>query len=225
MSCEESKWTCEYCTYENWPSSLKCTMCRGSRPYIGENIYRLGGESPGPPEILVAASGPSDADKWECPQCTYHNWSRSKRCTECRTSSKLKDSNVTFSLQEQFNSLRITDSQQQPQPQPQQPPQPCSQSKWTCPTCTYENWPKTAKCTMCGTNNNQVGLRGGGSGGSSQGVAQPLASPDRDPSPGNAAYINSSTINEEQLPLKRYFFLNIFLNIIFHINFLYDHLL
>ena len=205
MSSEENKWTCEYCTYENWPSSLKCTMCRESKPYIGENIYRLGGESPGPPENLVAASGPSEGDKWECPQCTYHNWSRSKRCTECRTS-KPKDSNVTFSIQEQIQSLRITD----PQLQQQQPQQiPSSQSKWTCLNCTYENWPKAGKCIMCGTHNNQVGLRGGGSGGSSQGVAQPLASPDRDPSPGNAAYINSSTINEEQLPAKRYSFLNI----------------
>ena len=42
----ESKWTCEYCTYENWPSSLKCTMCRGAKPLLGEDIYRLRDPSP-----------------------------------------------------------------------------------------------------------------------------------------------------------------------------------
>ena len=40
----ERKWLCEYCTYENWPSCTKCTMCRGSRPLrviatTQQNIY------------------------------------------------------------------------------------------------------------------------------------------------------------------------------------------
>ena len=44
--CEEDgrgkKWMCEYCTYSNWPSSSKCTMCRGNKPsrlIKSENIY------------------------------------------------------------------------------------------------------------------------------------------------------------------------------------------
>ena len=46
--CEEDqegskkKWMCEYCTYSNWQSSTKCTMCRGKKPVIlcsSENIY------------------------------------------------------------------------------------------------------------------------------------------------------------------------------------------
>ena len=41
---EESKkkWICEYCTYSNWQSSMKCTMCRGKKPALlcsTENIY------------------------------------------------------------------------------------------------------------------------------------------------------------------------------------------
>ena len=24
----EKKWSCEYCTYDNWPNTTKCTMCR-----------------------------------------------------------------------------------------------------------------------------------------------------------------------------------------------------
>lgn len=38
---KEPKWACEYCTYENYPSSLKCTMCRGPKPFVSEDIYRL----------------------------------------------------------------------------------------------------------------------------------------------------------------------------------------
>lgn len=38
---KEPKWVCEYCTYENYPSSLKCTMCRGPKPFVSEDIYRL----------------------------------------------------------------------------------------------------------------------------------------------------------------------------------------
>lgn len=42
MSESEKKWACEYCTYENYPSAIKCTMCRGARPF--ENIYQLHGK-------------------------------------------------------------------------------------------------------------------------------------------------------------------------------------
>ncbi|GBP28800.1 Ubiquitin thioesterase trabid [Eumeta japonica] len=36
---------------------------------------------------------------------------------------------------------------------PQGQPSASSISKWSCPTCTYENWPKTLKCAMCSTSN------------------------------------------------------------------------
>lgn len=41
MSENEKKWSCEYCTYENYQSAVKCTMCRGPRPFISEDIYSL----------------------------------------------------------------------------------------------------------------------------------------------------------------------------------------
>lgn len=34
------KWICEYCTYENYPSSLKCTMCKQQKQLLNEDIYR-----------------------------------------------------------------------------------------------------------------------------------------------------------------------------------------
>ncbi|KAK1880676.1 Ubiquitin thioesterase ZRANB1 [Dissostichus eleginoides] len=33
-----AKWPCEYCTYENWLSAIKCTMCRAQRPSGGAII-------------------------------------------------------------------------------------------------------------------------------------------------------------------------------------------
>ncbi|XP_067618603.1 ubiquitin thioesterase trabid isoform X2 [Eurosta solidaginis] len=38
---KEEKWTCDYCTYANFPSSLRCTMCKGSKPNVNEDIFRL----------------------------------------------------------------------------------------------------------------------------------------------------------------------------------------
>ena len=32
----ERKWLCEYCTYENWPSCTKCTMCSLGRRILLE---------------------------------------------------------------------------------------------------------------------------------------------------------------------------------------------
>jgi len=37
----EDKWICEYCTYENYQSSLKCTMCKGQKPLLNEDIFRF----------------------------------------------------------------------------------------------------------------------------------------------------------------------------------------
>ena len=115
MNCDPptTKWACEYCTYENWPSSLKCTMCRGSKPLLGEDIYRLRDESPPSSLIEGSASGTSEHDtprlgndgKWQCKACTYLNWQRATHCAECRTP---RSSTVTgTNLHEHLQPLRI----------------------------------------------------------------------------------------------------------------------
>lgn len=93
-------------------------MCRGSKPLLGEDIYRLCDESP--PLSLIAgsggpnlASGPSQHDtsrsgsngKWECRACTYLNWPRASHCAECRTT---RPAAVTgTNLHEHLQPLRI----------------------------------------------------------------------------------------------------------------------
>ncbi|XP_058796097.1 ubiquitin thioesterase trabid isoform X2 [Phymastichus coffea] len=170
----ESKWTCEYCTYENWPSSLKCTMCRGAKPLLGEDIYRLRDTSPQRSTSNVASGPvPPDSDsynlgsqnysqnvppdgKWYCEGCTYLNYQNATRCTIC--SVRRSPTNTTpqhnqhqpviaSNLHEQLAPLRLGD----PPPTPPTNSQ-CnapSQEKWSCTTCTYENWPKANKCVMC----------------------------------------------------------------------------
>lgn len=131
----ESKWTCEYCTYENWPSSLKCTMCRGAKPLLGEDIYRLRDPSPqrsgssvasGPVPPVVQPTSDSynldsqnysqnvpSAGKWYCESCTYLNYQNTTRCTQC---GKRKPAihnqsihSVASNLHEQLAPLRLGD--------------------------------------------------------------------------------------------------------------------
>lgn len=96
-STDGGKWSCEYCTYKNYPSSLKCTMCRGAKPLLNEDIYRLR-ENIDTNELsnmnlLSLASGPCDITtnnascdgKWICDVCTYLNSPKDLRCNQCRT--------------------------------------------------------------------------------------------------------------------------------------------
>lgn len=199
----ESKWTCEYCTYENWPSSLKCTMCRGAKPLLGEDIYRLRDPSPqrsgsnvaaGPVNPFVQGNESRNLDsqnisqnvpsggKWYCEMCTYLNYQNASRCVQCGNRNPVKSNqlihNLASNLHEHLAPLILGDPPPSPPPPP---PPPCNTTitnitgsnsqlnnptanlplppdkcydpqskKWSCLTCTYENWPKAVKCIMCG---------------------------------------------------------------------------
>nr|CAD7434134.1 unnamed protein product [Timema monikensis] len=174
MSCDSStsKWACDYCTYENWPSSLKCTMCRGAKPLLGEDIYRLRDE----PHIdtscgLSLASGPSDSKptrpaandgKWECGTCTYMNWPRSLKCSQCYILRPASLSNLHEHLQplriEQSSDCTASGGLLRTSTSPTLDKKEAKdadnyvgghRTKWLCVTCTYENWPKATKCIMC----------------------------------------------------------------------------
>ncbi|GLH05991.1 hypothetical protein R5R35_007902 [Gryllus longicercus] len=221
MSCDPpvTKWACEYCTYENWPSSLKCTMCRGSKPLLGEDIYRLCDESPSPTLISPVsepslASGPTDQDtvihsngKWECCACTYLNWPKSLYCAQCRSPRPV----TTTNLHEHLQPLRIDPSNElasaafgggslrimtSPSIEKKDIKEAENDlrgrmsdksissknvgcSKWMCSVCTYENWPKSMKCIMCGT------VHGGSNNGAASGkgtasTRSSLPSPERE---------------------------------------------
>ncbi|XP_055678535.1 ubiquitin thioesterase trabid [Lutzomyia longipalpis] len=193
--CEMEKWVCEYCTYANYPSAIKCTMCKGQKPLLNEDIFRL---NPSPPpghlgtliesstlslsnsNLTNAASGPSSAhearNKWHCAMCTYQNWPRAQRCTQCHTK---RDADV-HNMQEHLKTLSIRRSDPdlmasnrsspfgsatnlsgsranlsgnaaaaRVSPSEGRQAQALAAAKWQCAWCTFENWPKSLKCSMC----------------------------------------------------------------------------
>lgn len=82
---DDGKWTCHVCTYSNWSSSVKCTMCLARRS--AEDIYRLQGEVQGeggakPPGARAVTP---ELPVWSCSVCTFHNSEHSARCLQCDT--------------------------------------------------------------------------------------------------------------------------------------------
>lgn len=144
MSYDQSKWSCDYCTYENYPNAIKCTMCRGPRTRLSEDIYKLSSDNPS----IGASSGlnkkaDSCSSKWACEVCTFINQSRCRECSQCRTA---RPAIIASNLHEQLKPLKISDSSENVNSPP-----PSKPFKWSCSACTYENWPKAKKCIMCGT--------------------------------------------------------------------------
>ncbi|XP_061412191.1 ubiquitin thioesterase ZRANB1 [Lethenteron reissneri] len=238
MSDGGRKWGCDYCTYENWPSAIKCTMCRAPRrspsiispPEAGtpgspddgrwrrvltdvSPSGRGGGPSGGTPIIcpdaddVVGGGGglgglgglgggnltADSAGKWSCATCTYMNWQRTARCSQCLTqrggcrtvtatiaaqrsprggspgdspgasttcvarhrrgggASPVSPEHVEEILNNDRNRAAAPPALAPPPSAPAPPPTsraPVS-PKWMCATCTYENWPKSLKCSVC----------------------------------------------------------------------------
>lgn len=173
MTDQRGKWACEYCTYENWPSANKCTMCSAPRmrgPIITEEPYKTGPDLDPSPEwdpprtdrgssLLICPDSsarprvkPSSmaeiANKWSCHMCTYLNWPRAVRCTQClcqrpRTSSPTESPQTSgcrpgvhspVDTCEEYNDRNRLNTHQQ---------------HWTCTVCTYQNWPTTTACVVC----------------------------------------------------------------------------
>ncbi|KAJ3643383.1 hypothetical protein Zmor_026097 [Zophobas morio] len=158
MSESDAKWACEYCTYENYPSSIKCTMCRGPKPFVSEDIYRLHGSDD---KLTSNAAGPCDNKskrKWLCEACTFTNPSREQMCQQCGASQAVSANNLHEHIQPLKISSQHSDlAQSLSRSRNNSPPTITNlensrrtQGKWICVLCTYENWPKTKKCAMCG---------------------------------------------------------------------------
>jgi ubiquitin thioesterase ZRANB1 len=155
------KWRCELCTYENWPSATKCTICQT----IINQVQNKPPEDPPPPSSLSQQTNkktniddiyklatlkitpkPIDTQqqqqtiekfKWNCSQCTYLNWPKSKHCIQCNT---LKTQTPhTSPIQSPLNSPSTIKKSTE------------ILKKWQCKQCTYQNWPKAQRCIMCTT--------------------------------------------------------------------------
>ncbi|XP_056147644.1 ubiquitin thioesterase zranb1-B isoform X2 [Lampris incognitus] len=196
------KWACEYCTYENWPSAIKCTMCRAQRPsggtIITEEPFKT---SPGldasqhqwdpaslshsnsPPQggssLLICpdssarprvriADTPETPSKWSCHMCTYLNWPRAIRCTQCLCQRQQMQQQQHGHHHQGHHAQLPRSPTESPQTSgsgwrsapPTTPTDPCEEyndrnrlntrsQHWTCTACTYENWPKACRCVVC----------------------------------------------------------------------------
>ncbi|XP_035208830.1 ubiquitin thioesterase ZRANB1-like [Stegodyphus dumicola] len=98
---------------------------------------------------------PNPHNKWSCSVCTYLNWPRATKCTQCSSKRKQYPSpteSSNYTLPDQSNNATVdsstacvlTDSYYNDRNKS------WSRSiKWTCTSCTYENWPKSSKCVLC----------------------------------------------------------------------------
>jgi len=206
MSCDRSadrsKWSCEYCTYDNYPSSKKCTLCRAPRqpqyidrdddPPTSHDIYKMaplicptsagGGSGRSSPGTLPSVP----PDTWACRMCTFINHARAANCAQCLTSRRQPSMSSVISattplsidVNESSTDLSREDTQgsrtQRNSPNSPEAAKatnnvrnravlaadkvistsgggaPNAVDKWACKVCTYDNWPRSLKCVICG---------------------------------------------------------------------------
>ncbi|KAK9722839.1 Zn-finger in Ran binding protein [Popillia japonica] len=147
----EQKWICEYCTYANYPSSIKCTMCRGPKPYASENIYKLNDEKISNTNIIGSASGPCEnkigRNRWGCEVCTYINSSKENLCVQCGAPAPISVNNIHEHIQPLRISQHSDIAQSLSRSRNNSPPatitniensRRTTQTKWNCPVCSKQ---------------------------------------------------------------------------------------
>ncbi|XP_060074323.1 ubiquitin thioesterase ZRANB1-like [Ylistrum balloti] len=190
---EKEKWACEYCTYENYPVTKRCTLCHAHRPpsFITDrhneeqDIYKMaatmGQNKEGNNSNLLSGSSSSSHDpsnKWACTSCTFLNWPKTTKCSQCLTPKTRPSVSGSLSPTTERSppitptGVNAAESQRARKKTTQNKEFPSSPKaakaiytndinnktlatcyakvKWTCKICTYENWPKSARCVMCG---------------------------------------------------------------------------
>lgn len=101
---------------------------------------------------IRSASMAELASKWSCQMCTYLNWPRAVRCTQCLCQRPKSCSPTDYP--------QTSSSNAGCRPALHSPVDTCEeyndrnrlnthQQHWTCTSCTYQNWPQTVKCVVC----------------------------------------------------------------------------
>ena len=136
---EGDKWTCVQCTFLNWPSSTRCTMCRVPR---APKVKAVAPKSSGSNDIIYRIGETVN----NFPAATSHasvggqpQGPRSLRST-------------SPSEQQQQQQLICDQSRNSPSAATSSGG---VASKWPCPACTYLNWPRSLKCVQCLTPKNR----------------------------------------------------------------------
>lgn len=113
-------------------------------------------------------------NKWPCPRCTYLNWPKTIRCTQCMTTWRRNASptaSASGAIDKDYYRTSGRDSQENIEKNLSSIAQAAvhsspknkeevsgekwwatgtgSLAKWACQACTYENWPKSNRCVLC----------------------------------------------------------------------------
>ncbi|RNA00111.1 Ubiquitin thioesterase Zranb1, partial [Brachionus plicatilis] len=171
----KKKWKCGQCTYENWPSASKCTICLCAKS-SGQLSHSLSSALSTSFQNLSCSakaakkgvakrasaktqielvdcqkkcgddSGDPTGDKWSCSVCTYLNWPKSSKCVQCCTP-KLHDGDAK--QRQQSGSPKNSPLARSLCNSPVPDQELGADKKWPCAACTYQNWPKSQRCIMC----------------------------------------------------------------------------
>lgn len=128
-------------------------MCKGAKPLVSENIYKLRNETQiqclSTPAAASAGRTNEKSGSWRCDICKHVNLADYKECVACNTARCSE-----ASIQEQFGSMTIGENEIISAAVNDQ--RNLLNQKWSCSVCTYENWPKASKCVMCLTTRSRV---------------------------------------------------------------------
>lgn len=151
-------WSCEQCSTINRASASKCSSCGTvkncelSRKSPGSCVGRKYRSRPAIVTQHISAyttiiddSVTQDnrqlesATKWTCISCSYKNWPNATKCVMCNK--RRNSANLSRSTEDVIGAVGGPANIEQSICE--------EQSKWKCSRCTYENWPRSSKCTIC----------------------------------------------------------------------------
>ena len=165
---ETQKWSCQICTYLNWPKSNKCVQCYTpkslttpsndtnfnlipqhahsaspiSNAFTSETI---GGDShannalkpleTAKPISFLEKSPDHDGNQAGSNEDMKKSASTESLINEININVNGDPKSVKFEMPIQANTSTIANSE--------------AIKKWSCASCTYQNWPKSQRCVMC----------------------------------------------------------------------------
>ena len=185
MALPNNKWNCPACTYLNWSSSLKCSLCgspRSAEVVPRATIAKIKSYTQNSlcsSKSLEKGSSPvesrsSAGDKWICSVCTFSNMAKASVCSMCQSLRVTSDDNghglqsyrspiiLDFVTSANNNTgsgggavggvsvdpIDVNVKKHQKQRHSSEN----KSKRWKCANCTYENYQKSFRCSMCGMN-------------------------------------------------------------------------
>lgn len=123
-----NRWTCPSCCTLNWMNSSSCKQCNTKF-----NSQCLNG----PTELDDEVYTPKAQEPLKISELaefgTYKETTKRPACSPAVSPNKV---NTLPKGAEKYSSRSHS-------------PNNANQDKWTCPVCTYDNWPRSVKCIMC----------------------------------------------------------------------------